>query len=68
MNELYDVLLIGAKLTAIFLAHFVFLLWFLLIHIDCSLFLFDNETSVIFIHNFKIWCKITKFISFFSKN
>ena len=39
-----------------------------IIHYSCGLFLSDNEYLSILIHIFLFWCKINKFISFFSKN
>ena len=39
-----------------------------IIHYDCVLFLSDNEYLSLLIHIFLFWCKINKFISFFSKN
>ena len=39
-----------------------------IIHYSCGLFLSDNEYLKILIHIFLFWCKINKFISFFSKN
>jgi len=42
-------------------------LWLLFIPTSCSFFLLENETSGTVIHHFVFWCKITKFISFFSK-
>ncbi len=38
------------------------------IHTICGFFLSDNEYLRYFIHNDQFWCKINKFISFFSKN
>ena len=38
-----------------------------IINYHCEFFLSDNEYLRYFIHNFQIWCKINKFISFFSK-
>lgn len=58
---------ISAKLTRLFLAHLVIPMWFYVIHNCCLFFLIENETGAIVFHNFQIRCKITKFISFFSK-
>ena len=38
-----------------------------IIHNNCGFFLSDNEYLSLLIHIFLFWCKINKFISFFSK-
>ena len=35
------------------------------IHRGCGQFLFENEAAKHFIHHFRFWCKVTKFIFFF---
>jgi hypothetical protein len=39
-----------------------------IIHYSCGLLVADNEYLTLLIHIFLFWCKINKFISFFSKN
>ena len=59
--------LISWKLFSDLLASLFIHLKKIIIHFYCGLFLSDNEYLSLFIHFFLFWCKINKFISFFSK-
>ena len=59
--------LISWKLFGYFLASLFIHLRKVIIHYSCGFFLSDNEYLSIVIHIFLFWCKINKFISFFSK-
>ena len=48
-------------------SYFYLLIKLFTIHYFCGFFLSDNEYLRYFIHNFLFWCKINKFIFFFSK-
>ena len=59
--------LISWKLFSDLLASLFIHLNKVIIHFYCGLFLSDNEYLSLLIHFFLFWCKINKFISFFSK-
>ena len=58
---------ISWKLFSDLLANLFIHLEKVIIHHSCGLLLSDNEYVSLLIHNFLFWCKINKFISFFSK-